>query len=106
MFTRVVRMRLKPNSTTQFSQTMEKKVLPILRSQKGFRDEITLIATGGTEVIGVSFWESRDQAEMYNNSKYPEVMKELANVTEGTPRVETFDVVNSTVHKIAAAPAA
>jgi len=85
---------------------MEKKVLPILRSQKGFRDEITLIATGGTEVIGVSFWESRDQAEMYNNSKYPEVMKELANVTEGTPRVETFDVVNSTVHKIAAAPAA
>ena len=54
----------------------------------------------------MSFWESRDQAEMYNNSKYPEVMKELANVTEGTPRVETFDVVNSTVHKIAAAPAA
>jgi heme-degrading monooxygenase HmoA len=99
-------MRLKPNSATQFSQTMEKKVLPILRSQKGFRDEITLIATGGTEAIGVSFWESRDQAETYNTSKYSEVMKELANVTEGTPRVETFDVANSTVHKIAAAPAA
>ena len=103
MFTRIVSVRLKPNSATQFSQTIEKKVLPILRTQKGFRDEITVIAPNGMEAIGLSFWDSREQAEMYNTGKYSEVTKELANFLEGPPRIETYDVANSTVHKIAAA---
>jgi len=37
---------------------------------------------------------------------YPEVAKILARVVEGTPKVETYDVANSTFHKIAAAAAA
>lgn len=103
VFTRIVSVRLKPNSATQFSQTIEKKVLPILRTQKGFRDEITVIAPNGMEAIGLSFWDTREQAEMYNTGKYSEVTKELSNFLEGPPRIETYDVANSTVHKISAA---
>ncbi len=106
MFTRIVMVRLKPNSAQQFSQTIEKKVLPILRNQKGFRDEVTLIAPNGQEAIGMSFWDSREQAEAYNSSKYAEVQRELNNLIEGTPKVQTYDVANSTAHKIAAQSAA
>ena len=106
MFTRIVTMRLKPNSATEFSQTIEKKILPILRKQKGFRDEITLMAPGRQEAIGISFWDSREQADTYNAGSYPEVLRELNQLLDGTPQVQTYDVANSTVHKIAARPAA
>ena len=106
MFARIVTMRLKPNTGAEFTQTIEKKILPILRKQHGFRDEITLLAPGGTEAIGISMWDQKEQAEAYNGAAYPEVLKELAKVVDGTPRVQTCEVANSTAHQIAARPAA
>ena len=38
MFTRHVIMELKPNATTEFTNVVESKILPLLRKQKGFRD--------------------------------------------------------------------
>jgi heme-degrading monooxygenase HmoA len=99
-------MRLKPNSVAEFSQTIEKRILPMLRKQKGFRDEITFIAPGGTEAVGISLWDSREQADAYNSEGYSEVQKELNKLVAGTPQVKTYDVANSTAHKIAARPAA
>jgi len=102
VFARIVSMRLKPNTMAEFSQTIEKKILPTLRKQKGFRDEITFIAPGGTEAVGISLWDSREQADTYNSGVYPEVLKELNRLLDGTPRVQTYDVANSTFHNIAA----
>jgi hypothetical protein len=48
-------------------------------------------------------WDKAEDAEVYNRGTYPEVAKILASVIEGAPQVETFDVANSTFHKIAAA---
>jgi heme-degrading monooxygenase HmoA len=106
VFTRIVTMRLKPNAVAEFSQTIEKRVLPILRKQKGFRDEVTLIAPSGTDAVGISFWDSREQADAYNSGGYKEVLRELNKLVEGTPRVKTYDVANSTAHNIAARLAA
>ena len=106
MFARHVTMPLKPNSAAEFTQTIEKEILPLLRKHKGFRDEITLVVPGGTEAIGISIWDNKENAEAYNRETYPEVTKILAKVVEGTPKVETYEVANSTFHKIAAAVAA
>ena len=106
MFARIVSMRLKPNMTAEFTQTMEKRILPILRKQKGFRDEITFIAAGGMEAVGISLWDSREQADAYSTGIYSEVSKELNNLVDGTPQVKTYDVANSTAHNIAARTAA
>ena len=106
MFTRIVSMRLKPSAAAEFSQTIEKKILPILRKQKGFRDEITLVVPGGMEAVGISFWDSREQADAYNSGSYMEVLRDLNKLLEGTPQVKTYDVANSTVHNIAARSAA
>jgi heme-degrading monooxygenase HmoA len=74
----------------------------MLRKQKGFRDEITLVAAERNEVVALSFWDRKEDAEAYNREKYPEILKILSKVVEGTPRVESFEVANSTSHKIAA----
>ena len=106
MFARIVSMRLKPNVAAEFTQTIEKRILPIVRKQRGFRDEITFIAPGGTEAVGISLWDSPEQADAYNPGSYGEVLKELNKLVEGTPQVKTYDVANSTAHNIAARSAA
>jgi hypothetical protein len=106
MFARRVYMHLKPNSVTEFTQRLEKDILPLLRKQKGFQDEITFVGQGGTEAFGISLWDKPENAETYNRETFPEVTKILATVIEGAPQVETYDVANSTFHKVAAAVAA
>ena len=103
MFTRHVTMKLKANSAVEFNRIIEKEVLPLLRKQKGFRDEITVIAPERSEAVGTTFWDTKADAQAYNTTGYPELLKTLLPVVEGTPKVETFEVANSTCHKIAAA---
>ena len=105
MFARRVSMHLKPNSVAELTQRLEKEIIPLLRKQKGFQDEITFVAPSGTQAFGISLWEKAENAEAYNRGTYPEVTKILAGVVEGTPQVETYEVSNSTFHKIAAAVA-
>jgi hypothetical protein len=105
MYARRVSMKLKPNSTVEFTQRLEKEVIPMLRKQSGFRDEITFVAPGGTEAFGVSLWDTKQNADNYNLGSYTEVTKILEKFYDGTPRLETYEVANSTFHKIAA-PAA
>ena len=100
MFARHVSMLLNPNSVPEFTKTIEQEILPLLRKQKGFQDLITFVA--GREAIGISLWDQKENAEAYNSGTYPEVLKALAKVVEGTPQVRTFEVANSTFHKIAA----
>jgi hypothetical protein len=99
-------MKLKPNSTVEFTQRLEKDVIPMLRRQSGFRDEITFVAPGGAEAFGVSLWDNKQNADAYDRAHYAEVTKILEKLFDGTPRVETYEVANSTFHKIAAAATA
>ncbi len=62
MFTRHVIMQLKANSASEFTRTIESEVLPMLRKQKGFRDEITFISTDNSEAVANSFWDTRENA--------------------------------------------
>ena len=102
MYTRNVSMKLKVNSATEFTRTLENDVIPMLRKQKGFKDEITLVAPERNDVVAISFWDRKEDAEAYNRDKYPEVLKTLSKLIEGTPKVESFEVANSTSHQIAA----
>jgi heme-degrading monooxygenase HmoA len=102
MFARKLSMHLKPTSVEELTQRLEKEIIPLLRKQKGFLDEITFVAPGGREAFGISLWENAENAEAYNRGSYQDVTKILGRVLEGTPKVETYDVTNSTFHKIAA----
>ena len=100
---RRVYLHLKPNSVAELTKKLETEIIPLLRKQKGFKDEIAFVSQSGKEAFGISLWDSAENAEAYTRAAYPEVTKALATVVEGTPQVETFEVVNSTFHKIASA---
>ena len=102
MFGRHVTMQLKANSVVELPRIIENDVLPLLRKQKGFRDEISFVSSERSLAVGISLWDTKEDAEAYNRAEYPEVLKALSEVVEGTPTVETFEVANSTLHKIAA----
>jgi heme-degrading monooxygenase HmoA len=101
MYARNVSIHLKSNSLSEYTRTFEKDVLPLLRKQKGFKDEITLASPGGVEVTAISLWESKTDADAYNTNTYPEVLKSMSRFIEGTPKLQTSEVLNSTFHKIA-----
>ena len=104
MYTRNVSLKLKANpfSASEFADILDRDIIPLLRKQKGFNEAISFVAAERNEAVAISFWDKKDSADAYHRKTYPQVLKALSRVVEGTPRVETFEVANSTTHEIAA----
>jgi len=102
MYIRNVTLHLKANSANEFTRTLETDVLPVLRKQNGFKDELAFVGANGSEAVSISMWDRKESAEAYGRDTYPSVLKSLSKVVEGTPKVDTYEVTNSTFHKIAA----
>ena len=102
MVARTVSFHLKPGRTAEFTKILDNDIIPVLRKQKGFQDEIAFVTPGGTDAVGISVWDLKENAETYARGAYSAVLKALEQVVEGTPRVQTYEVSNSTFHKIAA----
>lgn len=101
MFARNVTLNLKANRAGDFTRTLENDVLPMLRKQTGFKDEITFLAPEGNQAVAISLWDKKENAEAYSRDTYPTVLRTLEMVVEGTPEVDSYEVSNSTFHKIA-----
>jgi quinol monooxygenase YgiN len=100
MYVRNVAMHLKPNTMSEFRQTFDNAVLPILRKQIGFQDEIIFSAEpGGMDVTAISLWDTKAHAEAYSTTGYAQVLKSLNTVLDGTPKVRVSDVISSTLHQ-------
>jgi hypothetical protein len=54
MFARNVSFHLKSNTLSDYTRSFEKDVLPLLRKQNGFKDEITFAGPGGVDVTAIS----------------------------------------------------
>ena len=103
MYARNVTFRIKANQQSDYTHTFENQILPLLKKQKGFKEEITLCNPGSQDAVSVSLWEHKNNADEYNTRTYPEVLKTLGKVIDGTPRVQTFETVVSTFHNVTAA---
>lgn len=99
-------MQLKPNGAAEFKKKIENEIIPVLRKQKGFLDEITRLYPNGKEVHAFSLWETAEDAEAYSRGAYPALAKSMAPLVEGVLRVQTYEVLNSTIHKIASSVSA
>lgn len=102
MFARKISIHLKPNTLTEFSKTFDQQVVPLLRKQKGFKDEIIFATPRATEVLAISFWDCKQDAEAYGSSTYKDILKMLENLIEGTPKVGATEVLSSTLHQVSA----
>jgi len=103
MFARHVSIHLKSNMLSDYTRTFENDTIPLLRQQKGFKDEITLSNPGSPDVIAISLWDSKANAETYNTNSYPQVLRTFERMIDGAPKVQTFEAATSTFHKLSVA---
>jgi len=59
MFARNVYFHLKSNMLSDYNRIVEKEILPLLRKQKGFQEEITLSNPGSQDAIAISLWTAK-----------------------------------------------
>jgi hypothetical protein len=92
MFARNVALRLRLNSLNEFRRIVDAQIIPLLRKQPGFKDLITFALTGGTDITAISLWDTKEHAEAYSTTGYPEVMKSLEPLLDGSPKLRFADM--------------
>src|SRR5437773_11147186 len=102
MYARNVSLHLKANTAGEFTRTLEKDVLPLLRKQDGFKDEISFFTSDRSEAVAISLWDRKADADNDPRDIYPQGLTALAKAAEVTGKVESYEVSNSTIHKLAA----
>ena len=100
MYARTVSMIVKAGAVEAFTMVIESEIVPLLRRLEGFQDALTLIVPGGREAIGISVWSRRMDADRYGRGTDKEVMKRLASLLDDLGTAKTFQLSNSTFHKI------
>jgi len=89
------------------ARAIDDKVLPILKKQRGFVDETVLVSDAEpNRILGLSFWDSKEDAERYHREQYPQVHETMKHLLDTEPVIRTFDVESSTTHRITAHKAA
>jgi len=107
MYTRIVEITCKSGKARELSKAIEDKVVPILKKQGGFVDEAVLVSDAEPDrVVGISFWNSKEDAERYHREQFPKIQELLQHLIETGPLVRTFDVHTSTTHRITESKAA
>jgi heme-degrading monooxygenase HmoA len=107
MYTRVVEVTSKSGRARELCNTIDDKVLPILRRQAGFVDETVMVSdTEPNRVFALSLWNTREDAQRYEREQFDAVQKIIQHLLETEPTVRTFDVHSSTAHKVTAKQAA
>jgi len=101
MFARHITLQLKPDLAKEFPLTFEKEIVPLLKKQKGFVDELVLMTPEKKELVAISLWETKEYAEIYNQEVYPRVEKIVEKYIEGVPLIKNFEEQYATFHKIA-----
>jgi heme-degrading monooxygenase HmoA len=85
---RSVRFEIAPNKSEEFHTLFRNEILPTLKKQDGFKDELLLVQD--QHVLAISVWNNMDSARKYESVTYPQLDKALRPVMSGKATVETF----------------
>jgi heme-degrading monooxygenase HmoA len=99
MFARLITLEIKNDQTKEFPQIFGREILPLLKKQRGFRDELLLVTPGKNEATAISLWDTKEEAELYNKETYPEVTKIMNKFVTGIPVVKNLEVEFATLPK-------
>jgi hypothetical protein len=85
---RSVRFDIAADKNEEFHTLFRNEVLPMLKKQDGFKDELLLVKD--QHVLAISVWNDVDSARKYESGTYPQLDKALRPVMSGKATVETF----------------
>jgi heme-degrading monooxygenase HmoA len=94
---RSVRFDIAADKNEEFHTLFRNEILPTLKKQEGFKDELLLVKD--QHVLAISVWNDMDSARKYETATYPQLDKALRPVMNGKATVETFkyDSLSTTV---------
>ena len=85
---RSVRFDIATDKNEEFHTLFRNEILPTLKKQDGFKDELLLVKD--QHVLAISVWNDMDSARKYESATYPQLDKALRPVMSGKATVETF----------------
>ena len=85
---RSVRFDIATDKNEEFHTLFRNEVLPTLKKQDGFRNELLLVQDQHVQAISV--WNNVDSARKYESGTYPQLDKKLRTIMAGKPTVEMF----------------
>ncbi len=89
MFTRIVECYVKREKKQDFNDRLQNHVLPILQSQPGFVDMLTLTSEDEPErSVSISLWKSKADADRYHQRHYQEIVDSIRVLLKDEPSVE------------------
>ena len=91
---------LKPGKKSEFLKAWSSQILPLLKKQDGFVEEILLLEEGSEKPCGLSFWKSREHAERYRREAFPQAINLIEHLLSGTPKLRGFEVAASETFKV------
>ena len=107
MFTRIVEVATKSGKARELSTIINDKVLPILKKQAGFVDEMLLFeTTNPNRGVGLSFWKRQEDAERYHREVFPQLVESLRHFIETAPTVRSFNLEAAETFRISPGKAA
>ena len=96
MFTRVVELTTKSGKSKELANTIDEKIVPTLKKQRGFVDEMVLVSDGEpNRILSVSFWNSREDAEQYHRDQYPKIRESIQHLLQGEPGASSVSSVRA-----------
>ena len=103
MYARHISLNLKPNQREEFDPDVpEGHPAPASESRTASPMRSRSSDPDGKGCIAISLWERKESADVYSRETYPQVLKSLARVVEGTPEVRNYEVALSTFHRATA----
>ncbi len=108
MFARMTELKIKSERRNEFMKLANTEVRPLITRQPGFVDAFALTSdTDPTLATTVALWESRQNAErFYASEDFRRWMDRAGPFLREAPAITTYDVANSTHHRISAGRAA
>lgn len=101
MIARHIAVNLKPDRYNEFKTLYENDILPIIKRQTGFLDELALITEGKMDRhVVVTLWKTKNDVETYQKREFPRILEMLKPFLSGTPTVEYFTVEHTTFRKV------
>lgn len=87
---RTVRFPIHAGKKAEFTKLFNSELLPLLKSQDGFKDEIMLV--NDDHVLGISVWSGPDKLTKYVTSTYPKIEQKLSSLLNGKVEVSTWEM--------------
>ncbi|MGB8325180.1 MAG: hypothetical protein WCE52_19645 [Candidatus Acidiferrum sp.] len=98
MYVRKLTLQLHHSEAGEFVRAIESEILPLLRKQPGFRDELVLINRMAKHAEAITFWNSQESADAFAKGPYSDMLKVLEKFIEDKPQVQEFQVAKTTLH--------